>query len=81
MKRAHVDSALEYQRFVTRAFAVGKGANGLCAFVLVGNKEVIQTLVAKCVEKPFTMKLWVPVNLLKAVAICAILTCMARAIL
>jgi len=41
MKRAHIDSTLKYQRLMTGTFAVGKGADGLRAFVFIGNEEIV----------------------------------------
>ena len=42
---------------MSRTFTIGKYADGLCAFVIIGHKKVIETLVTESLEEPFTARL------------------------
>lgn len=55
-RAAHSDSSLENDRLMARSSAVGKGADGLGAFVFVCHEEVVQTLVAKRLKEPFALR-------------------------
>ena len=52
---AHSDSSLENDGLVTRSRAIGEGADGLGALVLVCHDEIVQAFMANRFEKPFAM--------------------------
>ena len=52
---AHIDSSLKNDRLLARSRAVGEGADGLGALVVVRHEEIVQAFMAKRLKEPFAM--------------------------
>lgn len=57
MSRTYRDSSFEDDRIMSWALTVGEGTDGLGAFVFVSDKEIVQAIVTKGLEKPFTVRI------------------------
>ena len=57
MSRTHLDPSFKDERSMSWAFTVGEGTNGLGAFVFVSDKEIVQAIVTKGLEKPFSVRI------------------------
>ena len=53
--RTYCDPPLENQRFIPGTFAVRKCTHCLSGFVLISDKEVVESLMAKSLEKPLSV--------------------------